>query len=296
METIRYATLALARAEINVPDEADTSGDAYLLEALRWIAERIDQRLGFSFAPWIETRYFNARGDQIDDDVLYLDAPLLAAASVTDNAGATWTKDTHWREHPRGRLSTWALRAILGSGLAWEDAWSGDWREAIAVAGTWGYRAGYPTEGWIGSADTLASGGGLGSTTFTLTGGPAGADTRGRAPRFSAGQLVKLDDEFCEILATDDTAKTLTVRRAARGSTEGSHANGTAIAVWRPEPDIERATLRWASYLYKRRGMFEQTQYDGVATVQFPTDATDEVEGILAAYTDEVWAASMRAV
>ncbi|MCZ7543208.1 MAG: hypothetical protein M5R40_06565 [Anaerolineae bacterium] len=297
METIRYATLALAREEVGA-GPADDSGDAHLLEALRWVSGRIDRRFGFSFAPAYATRHYDAQGDSIDEfeNTLDLDAPLLEVASVTDNGGATWTLDTHFRAAPHGQWHTWALRALPGSGLAWEAAWADDWREAIAVAGVWGYRRGYPEASWVDSRDTLAGGGAVGSTTLTLAGGPAGADAHGRAPRFSPGQLLRLGDEFCAVLATDAEEQTLSVRRAAQGSTAADHPDGTALAVWYPEPDIERAVARWAAYLYKRRGMFEQTQFDGVAAVQFPPDAPQEIERALAAFASEARALSLRAV
>lgn len=289
-ETVRYATLAGARAEIKAGDD-DTSGDAYLLEALRFASARITRHAGYTFAPYRGARYFGA-GDVDDyEGLLLLGEPLLAAETVTVG-GVAWTYGTDYLEYPRGAWHTLQLRALT---RPWTSALDSGAHDPIAVTGLWGYHSAYTAAGWVPSGDALLEG--VGTDTVTLAVSDiAGADAWGRAPRFSPGALLRLGDELVEALAADAGTNTLTVRRACRGTLAAAHDAGTPPLLWAPELDITRAALRWADYLYQRRGAFTRVEFDGVATVQFPDDLPGEVAGILAPYAAAAAAALMMAV
>lgn len=275
-----YSCLRDARASVNVGSASNTSEDAYLLDALRTASARIEALTGIEFTPRIATYYQDALGTHIDtaEDVLYLNAPLLEVTSVTDGAGQALVQGTAFEMYPRNATPAAGLRIIYNSGYYW-TYYTDDWRDAITVTGVWGHRSNY-TLAWIASGDTVL-GGGVNASATTITVSDAdGVDAYNRT-RFSPGQLLKVGNEYMTLLAVNTGTNTLTVVRGVQGSTATAHETSTAIYVWEPEPVIQRAALMWASYMLSRRGNFEQTQFDGMATVSYPADAPAEVTNIL---------------
>src|SRR5688572_11890581 len=87
------ATLAQARAEIKetVTNEDD---DPYLLDALRFATERIEEEVITAYKPFlplIKTRYFTARseraGGHLDGFDLVVRFPLVSVTTVTNGDG-----------------------------------------------------------------------------------------------------------------------------------------------------------------------------------------------------------------
>lgn len=282
-ETISYAPLDWARSEVKQASGEDVGGenDRVLLRALRHVSARIDEIKGVSYAPHIQTRYFDASGDHIDPftNALELDAPLLEVTSLTVGGNA-WAADVDFVTTPKGETPIRKLRAI--SSKAW-GTHSGDPFDSIAVTGVWGFRRGY-TQAWAASLDSVQDAPlSSGATSITVSDAD-GTDAYGSIPRFSPGQMLRLEAEFVEVLAVNTQTNVLTVRRGARGSTAASHTQGTAISVWMPESTVTRAALRWAGLLYKRRGEFTTREIDpvgGVTVITLPQDAPTEVINIL---------------
>lgn len=282
MQEVWYATLAQARAEVREHDPAVTAGNPYILQALAHVSARIDRHAELTYAPLLDTRYLDGRGDHIDDmrGELFLDFPALAITSVTVG-GTVWTADTDYRTQPRGRTPINALRVPFGIGRNWDDG-SGDWIDNVEVTGIWGYHRQYASA-FVESNDAVQDNPLTSSAkTITVTSFDATSqDAAGRSPRFSAGQLLRLEDELVLVVDTPSNTQ-LTVLRGVRGSSSASHLQNTKIAIFTPEPTIERACLRWVSYLYKRRGQFETVvTTDGFTTTKFPPDVPEEVQGIL---------------
>lgn len=289
----RYATLDLAKQDTRLKDGfegADDNALAYLNRALYFVSARIDHETGYTFWPDIRTEYYDARGSHVIDYRLLelTKMPFLSLTTVKDGAGNTLVVGTDYYPYPRGKTPITALRLIATSGRSWAQ-YSDDWRDAIAVTGIAGYHERY-SEAWIASGDSVQDASGITSadTLVTVT-DVDDADAYGQKPRFSPGNLIRLESEFCEVIATNPSTDTLTVRRGVNGSTAAAHALNTAIDIWQTEPNIQRAALRWVGYLFQRRGAFEQTSYDGIATVTFPKDAPGEVEAILAQYRKVRW-------
>ena len=288
MDAIRYATLAQGRSEIKETDATATAGDPYVLAALAHVSARIDIETGRTFAPFIEMRYFDAIGEHIDpvERTLLLDRPLLAVTSVTVN-GTALVAGTDYLPVPRSGTPITGLRIPASSGHWWGE-YSGDWKDSIAVTGIWGYHT-YYAGAWLASGDTvqatLAA-----AADYVQVQDASALDSLRRSPRFSPGQLLRFGAtlDYAEVLEvdTDTSPDRLYLRRNARGSTAIEHAATTPISIWQPEAAIERAALRWVGYLYKRRGSFENTQFDGVTVTTFPPDMPKEVEDILETLTE----------
>lgn len=278
-----YATLAQIRSEIRENDPTNTVDDGVVLAAL-YQAERIfDLKTRREFAPRFETRYFDAvsiaKGGPVDGQDLWLDRDLLSVTTLTNGDGNV-ISSTNYTLFPRGDIAYTRIRLTLGQ-AAW--AYSSDPMGAIRVLGTWGYHS-RPTEGWLSSGDAvqnnpLASDG----TSITVTDAD-GADALNRTPRFSPGQLLRIESEYVEVLAVNIETNTLTVRRGMRGTTAASHVQSTVIDIWQPEPPIERAMIRTAALLYKRRGEFVRATSDGFTTIQYPKELPDDVQAVLASY------------
>lgn len=292
-----YATLAQVRAEIDMQaassgEASEAINDAYVLEALRVTTERFQKRLKpRDFLPRKETRYFDALGHHIDDieGVLILSNPdgthpLLAVTGVVDGEDTALVLNTDYRMYPRNASPAFSLRLIT-NGESWSK-FSDDWMEAIEVTGTWGYHSRY-AEAWRDSGDTvendpLSSSG----TSVTVNAVVLGSGLA----RFSAGQLIQIENEWLEVTATDAETNTLTVRRGARGTTAAAHNQNTAIYIFQVEGAINRAAWRYAAFLYARRGAFDRSRFDGVAAVEFPDDMPGEIENILDEYSNKDWA------
>ena len=280
-----YASLAQVRQEIHVEPD-DTSGDGYVRRALEHVTARIDQIVGFSFEPRLAVRTYDALGPHVDDlrNLMRLDAPLLALTSLTVD-GEVIADEEVIRLALRPEVSPWPYGSLMytrTSGRSFARPGAGDWRAAIQVAGSWGFHLRY-AEAWEDSLDAL--GDALAGTVRTLTVADAdGEALDGETPRFSPGQLLRLEDELLHVLAVDAETNTLRVRRGVNGSIAAAHESGAVIDVWTPDPVVNRAAIRWVALLYARRGAFEEIAIDGVVRVMFPKDAPPETVNALAPY------------
>lgn len=286
-EIVPYASLEQARAEIKQAANQSVGGDddAYVLRALYFVSGRIEKLKGMSFAPYIDQWYLDALGEHIDDlyHSLTLNEPMLSISAV-EVGGVEWTADTDYLPVPRNRTPIQAIRIPPGSGKDWSN-YGNDWIDAVLIAGVGGYHTRY-SSAFYASGDTVQDAPlTAGASTITVQ-AVDGVDAFNRAPRFSPGQLLRIGtgNDFRLILDVDKSNKTLTVLPSARGSTSTSQAAGTAIYIFQPEEAIQRAALRWASYLYKRRGSFSGSEVDaltGNVLTNFPQDAPQEVSNIL---------------
>lgn len=296
-----YATLAQAEADLKFDGLTTTalevvSGKAYLIQALEFVSARIDQICGQGFAPFIETRPYDVTQRYIDRwrNQLILDRPLLEAIEV-HVAGTLLTQwdgliyadrpNYDYMTYPHGATPATALQGLQNN-LAWIPLLNYGWSisaamSAISVNAIWGFRTRYTEEGWLTSGATVQDNP-LSSSATTITVSSA-------AP-FSPGQLLRIGTEYISVSAVTDntspTPDTLTVQRGVRGSTAAAHSQNAAIEIFQPEPNIVRATLRWANYLYQRRAVYEAVTINANNTYAsvFPQDAPEEVWNILEQY------------
>jgi hypothetical protein len=275
MQLYTYATLEQAKTEFDATNEAN---DAFTLGVLRQLTARFEAECNQVFAPVIKTRYYDARGDHSIDygkKRLFLRYPLLEANAVTDGNDTALVADTDYRLYPRDTVA-YALQGLSAYG-GWHQ-YTGDWVEAISVAGIWGYHEDY-ANAWVASGDALAANvSDTTGTTLTVADVDAVNPLTGYA-RFSPGMLIRIDDEYMTVLSVDSDANTLTVQRGANGSTAATHDEEAAISVWQAMHQIQRVVARSAAFLVKRRSQFERVQFEtasGVVTQEFPADLEKE--------------------
>ncbi len=271
-----YTSVALVYDELRQHGETtldDADDRRYVLDAIDDAAARMDQKLGDTFAPSIETVHYTAApvGDRhhdgdIIDSTLMLARSLMTLTSITIDD--TVIDPALFRLLPR--TETYSDQVMLLNHGSW-CKYTTDPEDAIAVVGTWG-RGG----GWIGSGDTL--GAELLDTALTASVADAdGADVRNRSPRFSPGMLIRIGDEYIQVRAVDVENDTITLFRAQRGTAAATHALGTAIDVWYPDRTIARAAMRFASFLYRRQGEYATRKVEGMTETSYPKEMPDDV-------------------
>lgn len=313
------ANVSQVEAEIKAQGDdatrpASIYGKANVLQNLRDVSARIEEYCQDYFAPYDETRPFDATENNVDKwrNQLLLDRSLLVAneVRVAGNLLTQWDGVTYSDKfsndfclYPLERTPANALQGLnpipswVSCGWWWNNGqpmltwipneccesfvtWPGygSLMGAITVQGTWGYRQHYPTQGWKLSTNTVLNNPSLSASGLSITVTDASL--------FSAGDYLLIGSEYLEIESINTTTDILTVERGVRGSIAAIHLVGAAISVWKAEPNIIRATVRFAAYLYKRAGIFDKAMINaaGSYAVIMPDDIPGEVANILQQY------------
>ena len=291
-----YATLAQTRLEQTTrPDEhTSTATDAHVVGNNRSMTERIDLLTpgDLGFEPYLQTQYYSFDGYEMHLSMgkLFLDAPLLEAVTVTDSDGTVLTEwdgtagnlaAADFRVANRNETPYTALQRLSGGDkVLWNSPTSG--ASQITVEGYFGYRRRYTTDGWLDSTDALAAAI-TSATALTFTVADAdGADGFNITPRFSPGQLIRIDSEFMRVISV--STNTISVLRGQNGTTADTHLISTQIDTWYPDRNIVRICARGAAYMSFRAGRYDTATFDGVGTTAFPANMLKEVEEVLMQY------------
>ena len=282
-----YTTLARVKAELAASSTVD---DAKVLNYMGIVTQRL-RGFGYDFEPQYATEYFTAFSEytNLSRGTLELingngQRMLLASSTdvpsiVSDNTAFTYgTQVFSW---PRGASPIKTLRlndADYTNSTTWLPRGGRAFYDTILITGWWGYREQYETFGWLASGQTILNVGGItaGGTSITVT-NVDGADALLRIPAFSAGNIIRIENEIMLVLSTDTTANKISVRRGMNGTTAAAHAAGTAISIWEWEPDIVQAATRQVALLYARKGSFTSMEVGGAATATYPRDLLAEL-------------------
>jgi hypothetical protein len=296
-----YATIADIARELKTqrPND-DTLAIAELPKlrrALDQVTARIDMKMDNEglgvhyFEPWIETRNFIIEPRHVNSSTgeLQIPWPFLSFTNISINGAAVNASYVQTRMSRTPYYSLWLTNTARNSYTWYTVTCSsaceyGDVLEATMSA-VWGYRRRYDTA-WKNSGDSVQNVGGITATGTSITVTDAdGVDWEQFTPRFSPGQLLRIDSEFLRVDAVNETTNILTVRRGVNGSTAAIHATSAGIDAFVPEDNIRRGTSRQAALLYARRGAFEATQADGMGgQTTYPQDLLAELRGILQEY------------
>lgn len=259
-----------------------TDGRAWLQIAIPWVCERIDAITGYTFAPMTETRYFDASREYVVDNSLFTQYPMLSVTSVAvlevnktkyTGSGARGGYDYMT---PLGATPWFKLIGLQSGSWIPTDVY---YQDAIAVTGVWGYRKNYPSAGWATISGATATVGTTSGLTITMSSSAA----------LSPGMLVQIESEVMPVATVPNGTSFTTTERGARGTTAAAHSSA-AIAIWEPEPPIERAATLWVADLYGKRGVREQFRIDTPTGIlqQFNADAPPEVSALLDLYTNKI--------
>lgn len=276
-------TLDEARLEIKAQKTAD---DVYVLPLIADVSARFLSDTHIDFEPVIETRTWTFSPPIRrwgGNTPLWLSDYLLNLTAVEVNGTAYVLDDA---ESDLGvALVSNGVKPSRNLVFVRRGA---ELLRSLSLTGTFGYRTRFQSEGWLLSGDTLLNAGGINATEMALMVNDAGGiGPRGFAPRFSPGQLVRMDDEMLRVIAVDTTTDTLMALRGQRGSTAAAHSQGATIELWNVEADARRAIQRWVALSYQRRGVFENVAITDAATVITPVDAPAEVKQVIDRYAHQ---------
>lgn len=224
-----------------------TTDDALMTRLLIDSEQWAEQAMKRSARPIIEARTF----DYCDPRMLYFDDDLLEVISITNGDAAAIALTDLFYE-PRRMYPKYAIGLELGASDVW--TYSNTPENAISVTAAWGYHDDWGNA-WINSLDEVEDAGGINAsvTTITVT-NVDGANIDTDSPRFSAGMLIKIESEWCEVTAaTNSTTDTLTVKRGARGSTAAIHAKDTPIYTFSPARNVVGAIMAYAHWRYNQK-------------------------------------------
>lgn len=234
------ATLDHLRAHLGLL-ASETSDDPRLLRALQAASAQIERTAGRRFSPRraaLQHDYTDARQLLLSDDLLELTSILNG-----DGNSIALTDVIAIPDEPPYSL----LRLSGGSAFTWSLAPA----QAITVAGIWGWHD-CPAQMWRGSGDSVQNNPLSSSATSLSVQDADGADALGQSPRFQAGHLLRIADEYLRVLAVNTATNTLTVQRAVSGTAAAAHALGTPIHTYQPPADVGALALRWAAWLYRQ--------------------------------------------
>lgn len=238
------------------------------------------------FEPSVRSRKFFIEPDRVNSKKgrLALPWPLLAFTSLSINSNSISSSYVETRDLPTPFCALWLTETALYSYTWYSLVESCDLLYAT-VTGIWGYHRRY-ADAWQLSGDTIQDAAGINATVTTITVSDAdGADYRGYTPRFSEGQLIKIDDEYMRLIGVDTDTEVLTVIRAQNGTTAAAHAKSAPISIWYPEVNIVRETARQAALMYDRAGAYERKVADGMGgETVYPTDLLDSWVAVLQEY------------
>jgi hypothetical protein len=267
-----YATLTDLREYLGLA-ATETADDALLARLLEQVSRNIESHCGRRFDARQETRVFDYPlppasryrfGSYSADDFvsamsasadmnagrLRMDDDLLSATTITNGDGATVSSGDYVLE-PANMTPSSAIRIKSGSSERWLPGSDGSREQVISVAGVWGYHLDY-SRAWVNTGDTVQDNPLTASATSLTVADADGVAADGRT-RFLTGNLIAINGEYLEVTAVDTNTNTLTVWRGVNGSNAVEHAAGSAITVYRPMADIERAALRWCKYIYRQK-------------------------------------------
>lgn len=219
-----------------------TTNDDELLQILQSVSASIDHycrrtepdHVTSGFGPRIGTNRYDADGGsclRLGDDLL-----SVTTFTVLDGTAAGTSQspvvDTDYYLKPYDRAP---YREVIlhGQGIS---AFPRGIR-TISIAGTWGY-----SNETVTSTTTVASGLASGTTATTFT--------TSATPTIEIGQALLIESE--QVTLTGLNGTTATVVRGVNGTTAATHANSSAIAVYRYPRDVMRCTLALAA---RRRRM-----------------------------------------
>jgi len=284
-----YSTLYDVRAEIKVPTATLTAAeDAYVFDTLRRTSRRFDNLMSAGkdfFVPVLETREIQVDMDRVNSNLntFSLDTPLLSITGVTLN-GVALTVGTDIVGYPSINNPIYRLR-LPDWGRQWYPNYflnSLTSPPTVTITGLWGFHQDY-ANAWL-LADSLAAAiTTSGIKTLTVTNVDQ-SDDYGHSPAISAGNLIRIDDEYMDVTATDTATNIVTVRRGVNGSTATTHSISTSVYVYQVEEAVQRAVTRQTAFMYARRGAYETSQVSAMGQITFPADVLAEVRGVLEGY------------
>jgi hypothetical protein len=137
-----YADLPSLKTYLGNTESTD---DGLLTELLARAAAAIDTHCRRSFAvDGDATRYYDAAGDHIRGNTLYIDDADLCSITTVTNGDGVEVGDGEYVTTPRNNAPYYAIKILASSGKYW--AYTDDYEGAIAITGGWAYSVDPPED------------------------------------------------------------------------------------------------------------------------------------------------------
>lgn len=277
-----YVTLDEVRSYFSLASQ-NTADDEQMKDLIYRASRSVDNYTRRHFYPKLETRYYNRPDDGM---TLRLDRDFHSISGLSHMNGASeidssvyWlSRGDDWNLRPYDRIT---LDDTSGSTFNY----SGTPIRSVHVKGTTAYNT---ADGWVYSGTSLI-GDITQSGTLAFIGGSLGQDAYGFSPRFRAGQIVKLDNEFAHIEYGSGLSY-IGLKRSLNGTAAASHASGIPVYVWKPESDISFYTKRLVSWAYmqSQSPYTERIAIPGYGSVDVPGTWPKDIKSGLDRYVRRV--------
>lgn len=278
LATLNEAQNELAGGTSSLSVAAD---QALMKGYLNRVTDRIHRIAGQRFEPLKRQDFLPIRGDLIDSQLRLYELPRHAVALHAVTAYNTaLTVSTAVRAWPPNTTQAFREIQLVDTAGDWYFTYADtSYDPLIIVTADWAWHDDLPNA-WHKEDDVLNAAGITASGTSITVLDADGTNWRGLTPRFSPGNLIRIESEYLRVTAVDTTTNALTVRRAENGTTAAAHALNADIDVWYPWEPVVGICARQACLLYKRRGAFNgQSGLDTGTT--FPADLDAELRGVL---------------
>ncbi len=245
-----YGDLTKLKDSSLLDDPAGGIGDDdELFQLLLAVSASVDDYCNRHFYPLTTTRTFDGPGATL---LTMPDLVSITSLKSDDDDDATYETTwatTDYQPLPLNAEPTqpWGVAyhvlRVLDRGTK-SDFDTGQAR--YEVAGVWGYRSFQEDSGSL-------TAGAIADATTTSVAVDSGGD-------FAIGQTILIESE--QMLITDISGGTPTVRRGLNGTTAASHADNTQVDILRWPAPVERATLISAARIWTRAPSFEPFYVD----------------------------------
>jgi hypothetical protein len=251
MDMYSIASLEYLRRYLGLA-ASDTAEDTRLIEALRAASAQIERAACRHFLPRKEVIVHTAGVSKTE---LLLGDDLLELIALEDANGSIPFEDVELLP-ARGVASVLRLK----NGRYFTPGETG-------VSGIWGWHDEWE-RAWQSSGDGVEDNP-LSPTAVDISVQDAdGEDGLLEKPRFQAGQLIAIEDEYIRVLHVDTVMNRLRVQRGVGGTQTAPHNRYDPIVVYHPAHDVRDLTVRWAAWLYKQGGPAPEHFYDALATLR----------------------------
>lgn len=283
-----YCTLAEARRELATqPTTTSATEDAKLLERIWQVSRRIDLEMASEypvFTPTLGDWEVLVTPENVNSsrNTLQLPYPFVSISALS-LSGTALVVGTDVAYYPTTALPYRELR-MKGTTYNWYNrvCLSADSDPLmLTITGARAYRRAGGAS-WL-KVDDLAADINASVTTLTVA-DIDGSDPMGRTPRLSAGNLIRIDSEYMDVLSTDTATNIATVQRGMNGTTAAAHTTGADVEVWQVEDSIRRVTARQAAALYARIGSYEEKTITEIGLIAYPKDLLAELRAVLQGY------------
>lgn len=273
-----YTTLDRCKEELKASSTIDDSDlFRYIIQA----SQRVDSTMGTArrpyFAPYTEQRQYPIETSRVDsyDNTFDLREHILAYTEVLRQT----TDVTARVELYQWQNEVAQMLRLTNCSDNWYYNCNRNQPYKIYVTGTWGWHPDYANA--FDSVDTVQNNPLTAAATSITVADADGTDLWGFTPRFSPGNLIKIEDELIDVIAVNTSTDVLTVRRGRNGTTAAAHVQTTAISTYQVDERIQRIATRQATLLYARRGAYQVETLDGVGVITYPQDLLSELKGVL---------------